>query len=134
MKAQYTSCHIGNLLDEIEEIIKENFTEYYQSAIKSLNEHYFSCYNIFIMKNKDFIKYGEFVFGVLLEFDRRHHLRNDKDIQNFLKSEGKRLGNIQCVGCQFRQEGYLMERISNIFYDYNFNKVFEMKMIQQYII
>ena len=29
------------------------------------------------MKKKDFIKYGEFVFGILLEFEKRHQLRND---------------------------------------------------------
>ena len=45
-----------------------------------------SSNNIFIMKNEDFINYGEFVFGVLLEFDRRHNLKTDDDIQKFIIS------------------------------------------------
>ena len=69
-------------MDEIEEIIKEKFTEYYPQAQKTLYGPCFSCCNIFIMKREDFIKYGEFVFGVLFEFDRRHNLKNDKDVKN----------------------------------------------------
>ena len=104
MKNQFANCHIGKFLDEIEIIIKENFTQYYQSAKKSLNNNLLSCCNIFIMKKKDFIKYGEFVFGVLFEFDRRHKINNDNDIKN------------------------LMERISSIFYDYYFKKTFEIRI------
>ena len=37
------------------------------------------------MKKNDFIKYGDFVFGVLLEFDKRHNLKNDDDkIKNII--------------------------------------------------
>ena len=133
MKEQYSRFHMGPLLDEIEVIIKENFTEFYSTAIKSLNKHYISCCNIFIMKKNDFLKYGEFVFGVLLEFDRRHKIKNDNDLQIFLESEGKKMGNKICVPCQDRQEGYLMERISNIFYDYQFTNALEM-IIQPQII
>ena len=133
MKEQYSRFHMGHLLDEIEVIIKENFTEFYSTAIKSLNKHYINCCNIFIMKKNDFIKYGEFVFGVLLEFDRRHKINNDNDIQIFIESEGKKMDNKTCVSCQDRQEGYLMERISNIFYDYQFTNALEI-LIQPQII
>jgi hypothetical protein len=133
MKEQYSRFHMGHLLDEIEVIIKENFTEFYSTAIKSLNKHYINCCNIFIMKKNDFIKYGEFVFGVLLEFDRRHKINNDNDIQIFIESEGKKMDNKTCVACQDRQEGYLMERISNIFYDYQFTNALEI-LIQPQII
>ena len=124
IKTQFANNHIGKFMDEIEEIIKENFTEYYSYAEKFLNKNFFSCCNIFIMKQKDFIKYGEFVFGVLLEFDRRHNLKNDDDIKNLilLESKKQRIYNIEY---QCRQEAFLMERISSIFYDYYFKKMYE---------
>ena len=45
MKAQYKGCHIGNLMEEIE----ENFSEYYQSEIKSLNSYYISYPGDFLL-------------------------------------------------------------------------------------
>lgn len=77
--AQYSGHHIGKLMEEIEVIMKANFTEYYQTSIKSVNSHNINYSNIFYYEKKDFIKYEEFVFGILLEFDRRHQLRNDDD-------------------------------------------------------
>ena len=130
IKTQYSNSHFKCFMDEIVSIIKENFTEYYQSAIKSLNGNLISFCNIFIMKEEDFIKYGEFVFGVLLEFDRRHKLKNDDDIKKFIESEIKRAG-VRDVLYQCRQQGFLMERISQIFYDYYFKKPFEIEVTNQ---
>ena len=121
--------HIPKFLDEIIEIIKENFTEYYSQAIKTLNQKYFSCCNIFIMKQEDFIKYGEFVFGVLLEFDRRHKLINDKDIKKVIAFELRNAG-IRDFFYQCRVESFLMERVSVIFYDYYFKNSFEIPIIR----
>ena len=90
-----------------------------------------NCYNIFIMKKEDFIKYGEFVFGVLLEFDRRHNLKNDNDIKKLILFEIKRTKKKTNRFAQCRQEGYLMERISSIFYDYKFEKRLEIPIIFQ---
>ena len=118
-------------MNDIEDIIKENFTQYYSSAIKTLKKKIFFCCNIFIMKKKDFIKYGEFVFGVLFEFDRRHHLSNDNDIKNLMASEIKRTGKRTSLEYQTRQEAFLMERLSVIFYDYYFKNVFEIRIINQ---
>ena len=47
---QYSGYHIGKLMEEIQVIMKANFTEYHQAEIKSLNNHYISCFNVFIMK------------------------------------------------------------------------------------
>lgn len=130
VKNQFSKCLSRKYIDEIEEIIKENFTEYYSQAIKSLNQNYFSCCNIFIMKQEDFIKYGEFVFGVLLEFDRRHKLNNDNDIKNLVSLEFKREG-IKSILYRSRLEAFLMERISIIFYDYYFKKSHEIRVTHQ---
>ena len=131
VKKQFSRLHLQKYLDEIEEIIKENFTEYYPQSQKTLYGKVLNCCNIFIMKKEDFIKYGEFVFGVLLEFDRRHNLKNDKDIKKLMVMEIKRTGKKTRVFTQSRQEGYLMERISSIFYDYQFRKKFEIPVKSQ---
>jgi hypothetical protein len=125
VKAHFASCHFGKFLDEIEEIIKENFTDYYPQAKKTLYGNILRACNIFIMKKEDFIKYGKFVFGVLLEFDRRHNLNNDKDIKNLIESENKKIGNKIDEDYQSRQEGFLMERISSIYYSFKFKKSYE---------
>ena len=127
LKTQYAFSHFKKFLDEVVEIIKENFTEYYPSTIRTLRSNMLSCCNIFIMKAKDFIKYGKFVFGVLLEFDKRHNLKNDDEIKNFIKSEIKNSGKITKEDYQYRQEGFLMERISCIFYDYEFKNNFKLE-------
>ena len=131
VKNQFSKRHFHKYMDEIEEIIKENFTEYYPQSQKTLYGKVLNCCNIFIMKKEDFIKYGEFVFGVLLEFDRRHNLKNDKDIKKLMVMEIKRTGKKTKVVVQSRQEGYLMERISSIFYDYKFRKKFEIPVKSQ---
>ena len=131
VKTQFSNCHFKKFLDEIEEIIKENFTEYYPQSQKTLYRKVMNCCNIFIMKKEDFINYGEFVFGVLLEFDRRHNLKNDKDIQDLIELEIKRTGKLTNKAYQCRQEGFLMERISSIFYDYKFEKRLEIPIIFQ---
>ena len=131
VKVEFAYFHFRSFLDEILTIIKDNFTEYYQSANKSLNGNIGSFCNIFIMKKEDFIKYGEFVFGVLLEFDRRHNLKNDDDIKKLIVSEIKRTRRKTNVLYQYRQHAFLMERISIIFYDYYFKKPFEIGVTGQ---
>lgn len=131
MKTQFAKYHFKKFLDEIIEIIKENFTQYYPSGIKTLNGNFLSCCNIFIMKKKDFIKYGDFVFGVLFEFDRRHKLKNDNDIKNLITLEAKITRKKVKEKYQCRQQAFLMERISAIFYDYTFKKKFEIRITSQ---
>ena len=50
IRTQYYDAHFGKHLDEVEKIIKENFTEYYSSTMKSFNKTFLYRCNIFIMK------------------------------------------------------------------------------------
>jgi hypothetical protein len=126
IKKQFSNDHLGTLIDEVLEIIKTKFSEYYSTAINTLNKTTISFCNIFIMKKEDFIKYGEFVFGILIEFDKRHNLTNDNDIKNFIQKEMNKLGKSNYdLFYQSRQEGFMLERISNIFYDYHFKKKYQ---------
>ena len=125
----YESDHLIRFLDESINIIKEKYPEYYDDAKKYLNKEWSNYCNIFIAKKDDFIKWGEFVFGVLFELDRRFNLNTDDDIKKFLikiANESKKTIN---VDYQVRQEGFAMERIGNIFYDHHWKKRYELRTV-----
>ena len=83
------------------------------------------------MKKEDFIKWGEFVFGVLLEFDKRYNLTTDNDISKLIIKESKRLNKKFNIAYQSRLEGFLAERISNFFYQRHFKKVYEIPTLDE---
>ena len=76
-------------MDDSVNIIREKYPEYYPYAKKFLAKNYGHYCNIFIMKQEHFIKWVEFVFGVLLEFDRKYNLTTDEDIENLIRKERK---------------------------------------------
>ena len=69
------------------------------------------------MKKNDFIKYCDFVFQILFEFDRRYNFTSDEDVENYMRKYFKG----DTVFYQSRLQGYLSERISNVFYLKHFN-------------
>ena len=79
------------------------------------------------MRKDDFIEWGEFVYGVIFELDRRYNLTSDDDIKNLITDELKKykVKNL-IVEFQSRLEGFIIERLSNIFYDKQFTKKHEM--------
>ena len=66
IKEQYYEIHIGKNLDQIIQIIKENYTNYYLASLKTMNMTFGNFCNIFIMKKEDFIEYGNFVLEFFL--------------------------------------------------------------------
>jgi hypothetical protein len=56
-------------------------------ALKTLCSKKFYIYNIFIMKREDFIKYGNFEFTILNEFDKKNNLNSYEDIKNYKKKK-----------------------------------------------
>ena len=128
-REQFNLCHIVHFLDECVDIIKELYPEYYPYAKIFLEKNWANYCNIFIMKQNDFIKWGEFIFGVLLELDKRYNLTSDEDIEKLINNEReKKYKNID-IPYQSRLESFLMERIGNIFYDKHFHKRFEITTI-----
>ena len=113
MRNQFCKCHICKNYDEIIDIIKDIKPEYYESAIKTINLTRIHYCNIFIMKKSDFLKYCEFMYDVLFEFDRRHNLTSDEDVLNYVNNDIY----------QSRLQGFLSERLGNIFYFQNFKKI-----------
>ena len=120
MKNQFCRYHICKTFDEILAIIKDIKPEYYETALKTSKERKIYFCNLFIMKTKDFLKYCKFVYDILFEFDKRNNFTSDDDILNYTmriyKTRGMSL-------YQSRLEGFLAERLSNIFYYHHFKKI-----------
>ena len=128
-REQYNQCHIAHFLDESINIIQEKYPEYYPYAKSFLAKKWGYFCNIFIMKQDDFIKWGEFVFGVLLEFDKKYNLTSDEDIEKLIRNETKKLNTFFDINYQSRVESFLMERIGNIFYEKHFHKRYEIETV-----
>lgn len=132
VREQYYISHIGHFLNDTLDIIKEKFPEYYQYSLSSLEKTYAYFCNVFIMKKKDFIKCGEFVFGVLIELDRRYNLETDEDVRKLIIKEDKETNSSLNIDFQSRLESFLSERISIGFYERHFKKVYEIPTIEQF--
>ena len=81
------------------------------------------------MKKNDFIKWGEFVFGVLLEFDKRLNLSSDYDIKILVIFKKIKTPNQYDAEYNLRVQGFLSERLGNIFYDKHFSRRYEMDIV-----
>lgn len=125
VREQFKQNHIIHFLDESIDIIRDLYPEYYPYAKSFLEKKWANYCNIFIMKKDDFIKWGKFVFDVLLELDRRYNLTSDEDIENLMKNEKEKTYINLNIPIQSRLEGFIIERISNIFYDRHFHKRYE---------
>ena len=72
------------------------------------------------MKKYDFYNYCKFMYDILFEFDKRHNFSSDDDILNYSM---KYFYNREEYYYQSRLEGFLSERISNIFFKQYFKKI-----------
>lgn len=129
IRKQYKFYHFIEFLDLSVDIVKENFPEYYPYAISFMKKNKGNFCNVFIMKKSDFIKWGEFVFGVLLEFDKRLNLTSDYDIELLIRNEKRKTHSHYNIEYNLRLQGFLIERLGNIFYDKHFSRRYEMKIV-----
>ena len=118
MKGHYCRQHFCKDYEEIIDIIKQMKPNYYETALRVGEKKYLHSCNLFIMKKEDFFKYCEFMYDILFEFDRRHNFSTDQDVFNYVVKVFKRRDNFQV-----RLQGYLAERIGNIFYFHNFKRI-----------
>ena len=129
MKA-FHKDHFGHALDETIEIIKEIKPEYYDVAVKTMNSSTAHWFNMFIMKSEDFLEWGEFLFPILFEYDKRHNLNNDSDVETYVLKEWKKYETKKLnINYQRRLESFVAERLSNIFYNYQFTKKLEIDIV-----
>ena len=120
MKEQFCITHICKNYGEILDIIKDKRPEYYEAAISTENIKEFFCCNSFIMKKKDFFNYCEFVFDILFEFDKRNNFSSDDDVLNYVMNY---YNDSNTYYYQSRLQGFISERLANIFYHKNFRTI-----------
>jgi hypothetical protein len=134
IKGQYANSHNIEDLEIIENIIKEDYPDYYETALSTLNNGQFRPCNIFIMKSDMFYKYCEFVFGVLEKYNNIMHFNNDIDVFNYVLNNipkycENKSGMLYSINYQARIQAFLMERISNIFYNKNFKNPYLAELV-----
>ena len=129
MYDQFKKSHIVHFLDEAIEIIKDKYPEYYPSAKSFFQKKWANFCNIFIMKKEDFIKWGDFVYGVMYEVDKKNNFTTDADVRNLITKEINKCEGTKDINYQSRIGGYVLERLSNVFYDKHFQKRKEIKVL-----
>lgn len=125
IEENYVSVHNGSDLYKVLNIIRENFPEYYKSAINTVKRDTFYPCNIFVLPRETFLMWCDFVFGVLGIFDEEMGFNTDLDVYNhvvnhlddYCKTEAEPNG---LTTYQSRIQAFLMERLSTIFFCYNF--------------
>ena len=120
---QFKREHYGPALDDVMKIIKKLKPEYYETAIKTMNLTKLHLAHLFIMKKEDFLKWGEFIYPIMFEYDKIHGLKTDSDVKNFILKNW--VNATENILYQRRLQGFLSERISNVFYNYQFKKKYE---------
>ena len=102
--SQYEKYHHITDLNLAMNIIKEKYPEMspYVDKLKEQNRGYF--YNMFIMRKELFDEYAEFMFTILFELSRRIPDRSRRNLY------------------QQRIEGFIAERIANVFFNYLVNE------------
>ncbi len=105
------------------EIIKYKFPKYISTTLKTMNTKKFLLVTYLLWKWR-FLEHGNFVFGVLNEFDKKHNLTSDENIKNYISKTKRRKYKISY---QRRLEGFLLDWVSNIFYNNHFKKILQIK-------
>lgn len=112
MHKQYADCHNIEDLIQVEKIIDEIFPEYHLDY-ENINVLY-PC-NMFILDKIAFNRYCYFLFTVLQEFDKKNLLFTDEDVRNYVAKRKDKYKQFN-LDYQSRLQGFLMERISTIFF------------------
>jgi hypothetical protein len=131
---QYKLNHNIDDLNMIIDIIDEYYPEYSETAKKYIKSDNFIPCNIFIMKKEMFNNYCNFVFDILDKFNKRMGFTCDIDVFNWVVNHieeycGNRNGLLKSVPYQARIQAFLMERISNIFYNKNFKNPYMVDLL-----
>lgn len=132
----YSAIHHKEDLVDCLKIIARKYPEYFQTAIDSVMSPKLIPCNVFILRKEMFIKWCEFVFGVLEEFDKMHCFKTDKDIENYVIKNNYAIGKSGMVAdnhYQARIQAFLMERLSTIFFNYRVkNPYYENMILTEY--
>lgn len=112
MHKQYADCHNIEDLIEVEKIVDEKFP-FYHLDYENINV-LFPC-NMFVLDKIAFNRYCFFMFSVLDEFNKRKLLFTDDDVRTYVEKNKGKYKSFN-LDYQSRLQGFLMERISTIFF------------------
>ncbi len=117
-------------IDDALEIMKVKFPEYYETAMKLKSCVYEYRQNIFIIKKEDFKKYGEFIFTILMDMDKKYNITNDEENLEYLKAI-KKSGRAIINGTPTRRrwQAILIEKLNNLFLRHTLKNILEVKLV-----
>ena len=128
---QYAGSHNGNDLLQVFGIIKRLYPEYTNSVdFTHKCKKLYPC-NMFLMSKSHFNAYCSFLFSVLDEFHIVNHLVTKQDYIDRVNSGGYFKKNYpnNTLDYQIRLDGYLAERIFNVYFNQHFHNPKEFKVI-----
>jgi hypothetical protein len=115
VREQYAYYHNIDDLNIVENIIKEKYPDYFDIFEKYMEQHMFIRCNMFIMRREDFLKYIEFIKGVLDEYVKVVGTDIEKRIEDNKDKYLKKFYPNNTVEYQYRIGGYLAERLTGVF-------------------
>lgn len=135
---QYNTYHNKNDINLIIEIILELYPEYSQSLLTTFSSKSFYERNMFIMSKDNFIKYCEWVFNILSQFNNVQNFHTTQDVMNYVSNHKEDYKNVNIninnyfstIDYSARIQGFLMERLFNVYITHNFKKILECKKLE----
>jgi len=116
---QFKKSHIVHFLDEAIEVIKDKYPDYYPSAKSFFQKKWANFCNIFIMKKEDFIKWGDFVYGVMYEVDKKNNLNTDADVKKLITKEINTCRGRKNIDYQAKEKYYFIYTLK-LFWPWDF--------------
>lgn len=125
VREQYGAMHNIDDLNALEEIVKNDFNDYYDAFKEVMDGNLFYPCNMFIMRTEDFDKYIKFLYDVVDGKFMRDVIGDDFDayLERNKDKYIKRFHPNNTLEYQYRVGGYLMERLTNVFFKKHFSKI-----------
>ena len=112
IKQQYINCHIDSDWQLMLSVLKEKYSDYYESSKIIFNNNRLYGYNMFITFQEQLNKYCEWLFDILFEIEKRNTRVLNDTYQN-------------------RYFGFLSERLFTLYLLHNKLKIHEINIVSQ---
>lgn len=132
VRQQYEICHSKEDIALMEKIVKELYPDYAESWDRYINNGRTLFYsNGFILRTPDFIKYCEWLFSILFEFQKRMGWETLDDHKKYIAEQMKaglrpnNNGYGKPEGAEFYQGeicAFLSERLWTLYLQHNYDK------------
>lgn len=141
----YKDAHNNKDLDLCIQIICNKYPEYIESLVNTIGGSKFYYCNMFVMSKDNFLKYCEWVFSILNEFNKIRKFKTYSDVEKYVsthkedyewvdnypvKNPQKYYDYFSSVRYNCRIHGFLMERLFNIYINHNFENIVECPIIE----